>query len=178
MQDPDLEWLILDSTIIRAHPHAAGARKKADGTGGQDEQALGRSRGGFGTKIHAAVSGLMLPVTLHLSAGQEADVRHAATLLDAVPAEAEVQAVIADKGYDSKAVVEKIEARGAEAVIPTLSTRKVQREIDTERYKDRNLGERFWSKIKQFRRVATRYEKTGRNFLAFVQVAAIMVLLR
>jgi transposase len=178
LQDPDLEWLILDSTIIRAHPHAAGARKKADGTGGQDEQALGRSRGGFGTKIHAAVSGLMLPVTLHLSAGQEADVRHAATLLDAVPAEAEVQAVIADKGYDSKAVVEKIEARGAEAVIPTLSTRKVQREIDTERYKDRNLGERFWSKIKQFRRVATRYEKTGRNFLAFVQVAAIMVLLR
>ena len=54
LQDPDLEWLILDSTIIRAHPHAAGAKKKADGTGGQDEQALGRSRGGFGTKIHAA----------------------------------------------------------------------------------------------------------------------------
>jgi transposase len=75
-------------------------------------------------------------------------------------------------------VVEKIAARGAEAVIPTLSTRKEQREIDTERYKDRNLGERFWSKVKQFRRVATRYEKTARNFLAFVQVASIMVLLR
>jgi transposase len=178
LQDPDLEWLILDSTIIRAHPHAAGARKKADGTGGQDEQALGRSRGGFGTKIHAAVSGLMLPVVLLLSGGQEADVSYAAPLLEAVPTEAEVQAVIADKGYDSKAVVEKVEARGAEAVIPTLSNRKVQRDIDTERYKDRNLGERFWSKIKQFRRVATRYEKTARNFLAFVQVAAIMVLLR
>jgi transposase len=178
LQDPDLEWLILDSTVIRAHPHAAGARRRPDGTGGQAEQALGRSRGGFGTKIHAAVSGLMLPVTLLLSAGQAADVSHAAALLDAVPAEAEVEAVIADKGYDSKAVVEKVQARGAQAVIPTLSTRKEQRQIDKERYKDRNLAERFWSKLKQFRRVATRYEKTARNFLAFVHVASIMVLLR
>jgi transposase len=178
LQDPDLEWLILDSTVIRAHPHAAGARKRPDGTGGQAEQALGRSRGGFGTKIHAAVSGLMLPVALLLSAGQAADVSHAAALLDAVPAEAKVKVVIADKGYDSQAVVEKIEARSAEAVIPTLSNRKQQRRIDQERYKDRNLAERFWSKIKQFRRVATRYEKTARNFLAFVHIASVMVLLR
>jgi transposase len=178
LQDPDLEWLILDSTIIRAHPHAAGARKKADGSGGQDEQALGRSRGGFGTKIHAVVSGLMLPVVLLLSAGQEADVSYAEKLLDGVSEQAKVASVIADKGYDSKKVVEKVESKGAEAVIPTQSTRKEQRSIDTERYKDRNLGERFWHKVKQFRRVATRYEKTARNFLAFVQVAAIMVLLR
>jgi transposase len=178
LQDPDLEWIILDSTIIRAHPHAAGAKKKSDGTGGQIEQALGRSRGGFGTKIHAAVTGLGLPTVLLLSAGQEADVTHAPALLAAVPADAEVKAVIADKGYDSKAVVALVQGRGAEAVIPTLCTRKEQREIDKERYKDRNLGERFWHKVKQFRRVATRYEKTARNFLAFVQVASIMVLLR
>jgi transposase len=178
LQDPDLEWLVLDSTIIRAHPHAAGARKSNAGSGGQAEQALGRSRGGFGTKIHAAVSGLLLPVALLLTAGQEADVRHAQTLLAEVPAAAEVQAVIADKGYDSKAVVAAVEARGAEAVIPTLSNRKEQRVLDTERYKDRNLAERFWSKVKQFRRVATRYDKTARNFLAFVHVASIMVLLR
>jgi transposase len=177
-QDPDLEWIVLDSTVIRAHPHAAGARKNPDGSGGQSEQALGRSRGGFGTKIHAAVSGLLLPVVLLLTAGQEADVSHAGALLGGVPTEAEVQAVIADKGYDSKAVVALVEQRGAEAVIPTLSTRKEQRVIDKERYKDRNLAERFWSKVKQFRRVATRYDKTGRNFLAFVHVASIMVLLR
>ena len=91
---------------------------------------MGKSRGGWGTKIHAAVSGLMLPVTAHLSAGQEADVSHAKTLLGAVPAEAEVKAVIADKGYDSKAVVEAVKAMGAQAVIPTLSTRKEQREVD------------------------------------------------
>jgi transposase len=177
-QDPDLEWLILDSTIIRAHQHAAGARKNSAGSGGQEDQALGRSRGGFGTKIHAAVTGLGLPAVVRLSGGQEADISHADALLDAVPTEEEVDAVIADKGYDSKTFVAKIEARRARAVIPTLSTRKEQRVIDTDLYKERNLGERFWNKVKQFRRVATRYEKTARNFLAFVLVASTMVLLR
>jgi transposase len=124
------------------------------------------------------VTGLGLPTVLLLSAGQEADVTHAPALLAAVPAAAEVEAVIADKGYDSKAVVALVQAKGAKAVIPTLCTRKEQREIDKERYKDRNLGERFWHKVKQFRRVATRYEKTARNFLAFVHVASIMILLR
>jgi transposase len=124
------------------------------------------------------VTGLGLPAALLLSAGQEADVTHAPALLDAVPAEAEVEAVIADKGYDSKAVVAQVEAKGAQAVIPTLKTRAVQRMIDRERYKDRNLAERFWRRVKEFRRVATRYEKTARNFLAFVHLASIMVLLR
>ena len=120
----------------------------------------------------------MLPVTVHISAGQEADVSHAPGLLGAVPAGAQVKAVMADKGYDSKAVVALVEAMGAQAVIPTLSTRKEQREIDKDLYKERNLAERFWRKVKEFRRVATRYEKTGRNFLAFVHVASIMVLLQ
>jgi transposase len=121
---------------------------------------------------------LGLPATLLLSAGQAADVTHAPALLEAVSAEAEVKTVIADKGYDSKAVVQGVEERGAEAVIPTLSTRAVPRVIDQERYKDRNLAERFWRRVKEFRRVATRYEKTARNFLAFVHVASIMVLLQ
>lgn len=86
--------------------------------------------------------------------------------------------VIGDKGYDSKKLVRAIQARGAEAVIPTLSNRKEQRAYDKELYKDRNLAERFWGKVKQYRRVATRYEKTARNFLAFVHVASIMVLLK
>ena len=86
--------------------------------------------------------------------------------------------VIADKSYDSKAFVESIAARGAEAVIPSLASRKEQRAYDRERYKDRNLAERFWHKLKQYRRVATRYEKTDPNFLAFVHVASIMILLR
>ena len=149
-------------------------QKKPDGTGGQAEQALGRSRGGFGTEVHAAVNGLGLPVKLVLTPGQAADVTQAETLIAGAP----FAVVIADRGYDSQDVVRAVEARGGEAVIPSRKTNAVQRPIDRERYKDRNLAERFWSKVKQYRRVATRYEKTGRNFLAMLHVASIMVLLR
>ena len=148
--------------------------KKPDGTGGQAEQALGRSRGGFGTKAHVRVSGLGLPTKFILTAGQVPDVTQGEALLAGTAA----AVVIADKGYDSKAVVAAAEATGAEAVIPTQKNRAVQRDIDREKYKDRNLVERFWAKAKQYRRVATRYEKTARNFLAFLHVASIMILLR
>jgi transposase len=120
------------------------------------------------------VSGLGLPVTVVLTPGQAADVKQAEALLEGVPAEV----VIGDKGYDSDELVGSIQAKGAEAVIPPKRNRKVQREYDQDRYKDRNLVERFFSKVKQYRRVATRYEKTARNFLAFVHVASIMILLR
>jgi transposase len=120
------------------------------------------------------VSGLGLPVELTLTAGQGADVAQAEALLECQPAEV----VIADKGYDSDAVVERVEASGAGAVIPPRANRKRQRPYDRERYKDRDLAERFWSKVKQHRRVATRYDKTDRNFLAFVLLASIMVLLQ
>ena len=111
---------------------------------------------------------------LILTPGQESDISQGEKLIDGVP----FAVAIADKGYDSKKLVRAIRARGAEAVIPSLSNRKEQRAYDTERYKDRNLAERFWSKIKHCRRVATRYEKTARNFLAFVHVASILVLLK
>jgi transposase len=111
---------------------------------------------------------------LILTPGQASDMSQAKALI----AESPVEVVIADKGYDSKAVVAAIEAKGAEAVIPSLKNRAEQRDYDRDRYKDRNLAERFWFKAKQYRRVATRYEKTARNFLAFIHVAAIMILLR
>ena len=149
-------------------------KKKWDGTGGQDDQALGRSRGGFGTKIHGSFDGLGHPVELTLTPGQASDIGQATELL----ADHEPEVVIADKGYDSDAFVEVIEARGAEAVIPPKKNRLEPREYDRYTYKERNLVERFWSKAKQFRRVATRYEKKATNFLAFVQVAAIMVMLK
>lgn len=135
---------------------------------------MGRSRGGFGTKIHVAVNGLGLPVTILLTAGQVADVTQAEALLEGKKAEV----VIGDKGYDSDTLVSRIQARGAEAVIPPKRNRKQPRPYDANRYKDRNLAERFWGLTKQYRRVATRYEKTARNFLGFVHLAAIMVLLR
>jgi transposase len=83
---------------------------------------------------------------------------------------------IADKGYDSDEFVAAIEAMGAEAVIPPKKNRLFKRSYDENLYKERNLAERFINRIKQYRRVATRYEKTARNFLGFVHVAAIMIL--
>ena len=124
--------------------------------------------------MHVRVNGLGLPTKIVLSPGQEADITHAPTLLGGVA----LTVVIADTGYDKQEFVDAIEAKGGEAVIPSRKNRTAQRDIDGDRYKDRNLVERFWSKAKQYRRVATRYEKTARNFLAFVQVASIMVLLR
>ncbi len=135
---------------------------------------MGRSRGGFGTKVHVAVNGLGLPVKLVLTPGQAADVTQAETLIEGVPFEV----VIADRGYDSQAVVAAIKKGGGEAVIPSQKNRKEQRAYDRERYKDRNLVERFWARMKHYRRVATRYEKTARNFLAIIHVAALLLLLR
>jgi putative transposase len=134
---------------------------------------LGRSRGGFSTKLHAAVNGLGLPVALRLTPGQQADVTQAAALL----AGYQPEAVLADKGYDSDALVQAIEATGAAAVIPPKRNRKEPRAYDRVVYKERNQVERFMNRLKHYRRVATRYEKTARNFLGFVYVASIMVLL-
>lgn len=120
------------------------------------------------------MSGLGLPVSVVLTPGQAADVTQAEALLRDVPA----QVVIGDKGYDSDALVQTIEAAGAEAVIPPRKNRTTPRSYDKEHYKSRNLVERFFSKVKHYRRVATRYEKTARNFLAFVHVASIMILLQ
>ena len=144
----------------------------ASSTGG--EQALGRSRGGFGTKAHATFNGLGLPTRFILTPGQAADVTQA----DALLAGTAPAVVIADKGYDKQALVDRIEAAGAEAVIPTQKDRKVQRDIDRDRYKNRTMIKRGWAKLKAYRRVATRYDKTARNFMAFLHVASIMILLR
>jgi transposase len=121
-----------------------------------------------------AVNGLGLPVRVRLTAGQVADVTQAEALIEGTAADV----VIGDKGYDSNALVQTIQATGAEAVIPPRANRTEPRPYDADRYKDRNLAERFWGLAKQYRRVATRYEKTARNFLGFVHVASIMILLR
>ena len=115
-----------------------------------------------------------MPARVILTPGPAADASQAGILVAGLPAEV----VIADKGYDSKKVVRCIRRLGAEAVIPSLKNRKEQRPYDRDRYKDRNLAERFWRRAKEYRRVATRYEKTARTFLGFVLVASLMVLLR
>jgi transposase len=168
VQDPDLEWLMLHSTVVRAHQQAAGMNTP------ESDQALGRSRGGFGTKIHLAVEALGNPVSIHRSPGQDADVTYAEALLgDRRP-----DAVLADKGHDRNAFFAVVEGRGAEAVIPPRNNRKEPRDYDAHTYKERNQVEHCVSFLKQCRRVATRYEKTARNCLGIALLAATMIWLR
>ena len=90
----------------------------------------------------------------------------------------EAGAAIADKGYDADHLLEKIAETGADVVIPPKRNRKDQRPYDTDLYKERNIIERFFNKLKQFRRVATRYDKLLANFMGFVKLAAIAIWLR
>lgn len=86
--------------------------------------------------------------------------------------------VVADRGYDARAIVDQIEARGARAHIPTQRDRKIQRSVDRKIYRERNLVERYFNKLKHFRRVATRFDKLARNFLAAVALASTRLWLR
>ncbi len=88
------------------------------------------------------------------------------------------KAILADKGYDADYVVDAAEAMGAEVVIPAKSNRRKPRDFDKDLYKERNLIERMFNKIKHFRRVATRYDKTAAAYIAFVFVAGIFLWLR
>ena len=130
--------------------------------------------GGFSTKIHILVDALGNPVEFILTGGQEADVTQAEPLMQGH----ETDAVIADKAYDSDAIIDAAKRQRAEAVIPPKRNRKVPREYDEHLYKERKKVEWFINLLKQYRRVATRYEKTARNFLGFVHMAATMILLR
>jgi transposase len=137
-------------------------------------QALGRSRGGFTTKIHALCDRLGYPIKFILTGGQEADCTQAIPLLEGFSAEA----ILADKGYDSNAIVEFVEKIGAKVVIPPKKNRLVQRDYDKILYKERNRVERLFNKLKHFRRVATRYDKLDVTFLAFVYLASTFILLK
>lgn len=142
-QNPDLEHLLIDSTIMRAHPCAAGAQKK------HGEQALGRSRGGFSTKLHLSADGLGNALRYQLTAGQASDIKQAAALIEGFAC----QFVIGDQAYDSDPFVAQIEAQGAIAVIPPRAKRKEPRAYDEHLYRERHLIECFINKLKQFRRV-------------------------
>jgi transposase len=118
-----------------------------------------------------AVDALGNPLRVILSAGQIADIDYAAKTIEHLSA----QAIIADKGYDADHFIAKIEAAGAQAVIPPRSNRLTQRSFDRHLYRDRNLIERFFARIKHFRRIATRYDKLASSFLSFVHLACTFV---
>jgi len=159
---------MIDSSIVRVHQHGACIRR-------DEAHCTGRSRGALTTKIHAVVDGQDLPVQLALSPGQEHDSLIAVKLLSSLHSPG---LVLADKAYDSDAIRKFVQDSGAWANIPPRSNRKNPICFGPHLYRDRNRVERFFNRIKQCRRIATRYEKLAENFLAFIKLAAIRLWLR
>lgn len=138
---------------------------------GECNQAIGRSRGGRTTKIHGLSDPLCRPVVFHLTPGQDADIAAAPEVLSLAP---NMCALLADKGYDGDDLRVQIAERGAKPVIPNKSNRIRIHRFDKRAYRGRNVIERCFCRLKDFRRVATRYDKLAANFLSAVHIAAIV----
>ncbi|MCW3477468.1 IS5 family transposase [Limobrevibacterium gyesilva] len=165
--DADNEYAMIDSTIVRAHQHSAGAHKKAG-----ENQAIGRFRGGLSTKIHTLVDALGNPVHFFLTGGEAHDLVGA----DHLVPEMQAGMLIADKAFDAdERVLQPLADAGKTAVIPPRANRRAARDFDRHLYKERHLIENFFAKLKQFRAIATRYDKTARNFLAAVHLTAAAI---
>ncbi|MGW7512814.1 IS5 family transposase [Streptomyces massasporeus] len=192
--DEDLNWTVsVDSTIVRAHQHAAGGRKKGPPPGEPVDHAIGRSRSGLTTKIHLASDSRCRPLAFVLTAGQAGD----APAFTAVIARLRVprrrgqprtrpDTVLADTAYSSRAIRGYLRRRGIRTVIPIPADQLRHRmrrgsdggrppAFDRDAYKQRNTVERCINRLKQWRGIATRYEKTSTIYLAGLHVAGIFL---
>jgi len=139
--------------------------------GTQETEALGRSRGGFSTKLHVRCDAQGRPLGYILTPGQTHDVQGFAPLFRMISDK--IEAFLADRGYDADTIREEIAKADVEAVIPAKSNRRHPALHDRVKYKWRNLIERLFNKLKNWRRVATRYDKTRESYLGFVALASI-----
>lgn len=138
----------------------------------EGDQSIGRSRGGLSTKIHSLSDALGNPTGFALTGGQAHDLVGADVLISNLEAEA----LLGDKAYDVEdRVLALLRKAGIEAVIPPKSNRKNKRIFDKELYKARHLIENFFAKLKQYRGIATRYDKLARNFLGGIYLAASII---
>jgi transposase len=136
---------------------------------------MGRSRGGLTTKIHALVDASGLPIALKLTEGQAHDGRSADDMLGSVVAG---NILLADRAYDCDALRQTLTARGAWANVKPMPHRRNVPAFSAFLYRYRNLVERFFNKLKHFRAVATRYDKSPENFLASIKLASARIWMR
>lgn len=180
-QNGQLDWSkhFVDGTVIRAHPCAAGAQ------GGQDE-ALGRSRGGFGTKIHLRAEGNGLPIAFVLSGGERHEAQFLKPLLETGAVHrpgrprprVRPHRVVGDKGYSYPSIRKYLHARGIRITIPRRRDQGPDICFEATVYRERNKVERLVGRLKSFRRIATRYDKRATSYRSWLQVAAILLWLR
>jgi transposase len=167
--DPDMELTMIDATVVRAHACSAGYGKNT-----QDQEALGRSRGGFSTKIHAVVDALGNPLKFTLTAGQRNEITQAVPLSSSIQS----ASMVADKGYDCDAYIDYLKNKNCDPNIPPKRNRKIPREYDEHLYKERHQIECFFGKIKHFRRVFSRYDKAATSYLSIIYFVSTLIWLR
>ena len=155
----ECEWLLIDASFVKAHKHAHGAIG-----GSKRHRSLKR---GANSKIHLSVDETGRPVRVIITAGTINDCTKAEELTEDI----EYDVLIADRGYDTNAIVDKAKQKNAEVVIPSKRSRKIQREHDKEKYKTRHIIENIFATLKEWRGIATRYAKYTKSYLAAVQIA-------
>ncbi|WSZ63849.1 IS5 family transposase [Streptomyces canus] len=192
----DVDWLVqIDSTIVRAHQHAAMTGRKGGSTGDEPEDhALGRSRGGLTTKIHLACDGKGRPLAILLTPGQRYDSICARPLLERIRVPRTGQGrprcrpdqVVADKAYSSRSFRAYLRRRGIACTIPEKNDQRRHRHnrgrhggrppaFDRQIYRRRNVVERCFNQLKGFRGIATRYDKTAASYEAAVSLASFLL---
>ncbi|MGP1397855.1 MAG: IS5 family transposase [Inquilinaceae bacterium] len=162
---PDMEYAMVDATIVKIHRHGQGAK------GGPQSQAIGRSKGGMTTKVLALTDALGNLVRFVLLPGHRFDTVGVPPLIDGLS----FGALIADKAFDSNTIIANLNERGAKIVISQHPRRAKPLPLDAEMYKWRHLIENFFCKLKEFKRIAMRADKTDQSFNAIIHLAAAVI---
>ncbi|WP_425525922.1 IS5 family transposase [Vandammella animalimorsus] len=163
--EPDMEYAMVDATIVKVHRHGQGAK------GGPQSQAIGRSRGGMSTKILALCDALGNLVKFVLMPGQRHDSRGVRELIDGM----KLGALLADKAFDADWLIQQLQAQGVQVVISQMPTRRKRLPIDEHMYRWRHLIENFFGKLKEFKRIAMRSDKTDSSFASAIYLAAALI---
>ncbi|MCX4973385.1 IS5 family transposase [Streptomyces sp. NBC_00620] len=190
----DVDWVVaVDSTIVRAHQHAAGARNEGAPAAELVDHTLGRSRGGVTAKIHLAADGQCRPLAFVITAGQAGDAPAFEQVMAWIRVPRRVGrtrttpvVVLADRAYSSRAILCHLRRRGIRSVIPQPADQAASRKrrgrlggrapaFDREAYKRRTTVERCINKLEQWRGLATRYEKTATIYLVDLHLAAVFI---
>lgn len=162
----------MDSTHVKVH------RSGCNPAGGQAAQAIGISRGGLNTKLHAIVADNGEPLAMSFTGGNNHDNPQAQGLIQAMDAEAGVGTLIADRAYDANATRAAIQAAGCKVCIPPKANRVEPAAYDEDTFAKRHVVENFWEVLKRLRRISTRYEKLKQSYEAFVHLAILVQHLR
>ncbi len=162
VKEPDLEWEFIDGSIVKAHQHSAGAAS-------EDDQAIGKSKGGNTTKIHMAAEAFGLPIDFEITGGEVHECKIACEFIERLPLS---DYVITDKGYDKEEIRKMVREKSSIPIIPRKSNSTIgNSDIDWDLYRHRHLVENLFVRLKHFRSIATRYDKLKRNYVSTLALA-------